>query len=136
MPTPRETATLFMQHVAKTPDGHWEWTGPYTFGNPARAGRFTGGNYSNAVARVAGWELRHGKPAEGYVQATCDHPQCVNPDHLEDGPRPVSHKVGPQTQALQDIAERLQRLEWTVDAIARAVGISFLGDDESSRTPL
>jgi hypothetical protein len=74
----------FWSKVAIDPSGCWAWNGgrtaPGLYGVTAWEGRRT------TAHRVA-FELTHGRqPPPGWVvRHRCDNPQCVRPDHLEEG---------------------------------------------------
>jgi hypothetical protein len=75
-----DTLTRFWSKVdIRGPDECWRWTGA---GAPGY-GKFKAGKKDQAAHRFS-WELAHAEeiPPGMVVRHTCDHPWCVNPDHL------------------------------------------------------
>jgi hypothetical protein len=61
--------------------GHIEWTGERAKGNGTPVMRYK--EQSCSPAAVA-FEMRHGRPPQGYVRAECGMQHCVAPDHVND----------------------------------------------------
>ncbi len=60
----------------------WWWTGALSKAH----GRFWLGPRSSIIAHRFAWATAHpGEPLPEVIRHTCDHPTCVNPDHLESG---------------------------------------------------
>ncbi len=64
-------------------DDCWIWTGATSGGG---YGRIYVNGRSRPAHRIA-WEITHGRPFPEGMDAchTCDHPSCVNPDHIFPG---------------------------------------------------
>jgi hypothetical protein len=76
--------------------GHMEWTGEHATANHTPVMRYK--DQSVSPAAIA-FEIRHGRPAQGYVKADCGRPHCVAPDHVLD-------EAGRQQARLKARAER------------------------------
>lgn len=69
----------FKARTKSAPNGCIEWVGPR---HPDGYGRFTFKRQQRLAHRAA-WQLFKGDlPADACVLHRCDHPPCVNPDHL------------------------------------------------------
>lgn len=81
---PLQPLTLHEKWAARTrpvEGGHLEWTGERIGPGKSPVMRYKGATYSpTAIA----YELRHGRPPQGYAIADCPHKQCVAPDHVDD----------------------------------------------------
>ncbi len=61
--------------------GHMEWRGERVGPAGSPVMRYKEASYSpTAIA----FEMRHGRPPQGYAIADCGLPQCVAPDHVDD----------------------------------------------------
>ncbi|MER5715774.1 hypothetical protein [Streptomyces sp. NPDC002132] len=61
--------------------GHLEWTGERAKATGTPVMRYKEVGYSPAAVA---FELRHGRPPQGYVKAECGYKHCVAPDHVHD----------------------------------------------------
>ncbi|SEC02497.1 hypothetical protein SAMN04490357_0991 [Streptomyces misionensis] len=61
--------------------GHLEWVGERATASGTPVMRYKEAYYSPAAVA---FEIKHGRPAEGYVRADCGYKQCVAPDHVND----------------------------------------------------
>lgn len=62
-------------------DGHLEWTGERAKATGTPVMRYKEVGYSPAAVA---FEMRHGRPPQGYVKADCDLKHCIAPDHVND----------------------------------------------------
>jgi hypothetical protein len=91
--------TLEQKWASKTrpvDGGHLEWTGERAKASGTPVMRYKEAGYSPAAVA---FEMRHGRPAQGYVKAECGYPHCVAPDHVND-------EAGRQQDRLMRRAER------------------------------
>lgn len=91
--------TLEQKWASKTrpvDGGHLEWTGERAKATNTPLMRYKEASYSPAAVA---FEMRHGRPAQGYVKAECGYPHCVAPDHVND-------EAGRQQERLRRRAER------------------------------
>lgn len=82
---------LFWRRTQPAGDGHLNWTGH-------RSGKGTAtlhwGKNVHSALRVA-YRIRTGHDPDGYAHATCNHPGCIAPDHVDDSaitPRRPHHR--------------------------------------------
>ncbi|RSN13779.1 hypothetical protein DMH25_08300 [Streptomyces sp. WAC 01325] len=61
--------------------GHLEWTGERVGAAGSPVLRYKDQAYSPAAIA---FEMRHGRPAQGYAIAECGRARCVAPDHVDD----------------------------------------------------
>ncbi|MEU0671319.1 hypothetical protein ABZ330_00205 [Streptomyces sp. NPDC006172] len=61
--------------------GHLEWTGERATASGTPLMRYKEAGYSPAAIA---FQIRHGRPAQGYVKAECGYKHCVAPDHVND----------------------------------------------------
>lgn len=61
--------------------GHIEWTGERVGAAGSPVMRYKDGSYSPAAIA---FEIRHGRPPQGYAIAECGHKRCIAPDHVDD----------------------------------------------------
>lgn len=76
--------TLEQKWAAKTSPvdgGHLEWTGERAKATGTPLMRYKDAGYS--PAGIA-FQMRHGRPPQGYVKAECGYKHCVAPDHVND----------------------------------------------------
>jgi hypothetical protein len=62
-------------------DGHIEWTGERVGPAGSPVMRYKDNSYSPAAIA---FEIRHGRPPQGYAIADCGHTRCIAPDHVDD----------------------------------------------------
>ncbi|WND36952.1 hypothetical protein RI578_22860 [Streptomyces sp. BB1-1-1] len=77
---PRGLAAQFTLRTREVEGGHREWSAP----TKGRAGRFRhrGRDYT---AYQAAFILRTGRNPDGPARPSCEHPQCCEPAHVDDG---------------------------------------------------
>ncbi|WP_372344650.1 hypothetical protein [Streptomyces sp. KL116D] len=78
--TARPPEDLYQQRTRPLDGGHLAWTG--TFNSVGVPVVHTAGGFLTAY-RIA-FRIGHGRDPVGQVQAGCDQPRCVHPDHVED----------------------------------------------------
>lgn len=61
--------------------GHMEWTGERIGPSKSPTMRYKDGSYSPAAIA---FEMRHGRPPQGYAIADCGRERCIAPDHVDD----------------------------------------------------
>lgn len=73
---PEAIEVTFARRTKATADGHLLWLGSNLYIT-----------YEARHLAIRRWvfKRRYGRPPVGRVMATCQVPQCVHPDHLEDG---------------------------------------------------
>jgi hypothetical protein len=79
MPAADSWEQALEDRVLATQDGHAHWTGPEDNGTPVMRWR---GRHTTAARAV--FEQHYGREAVGKVRQTCESPQCVKGEHLED----------------------------------------------------
>lgn len=62
-------------------DGHMEWTGERVGDAGSPVMRYKDGSFSPAAIA---FEMRHGRPPQGYAIADCGRKRCIAPDHVDD----------------------------------------------------
>lgn len=94
------------------PDECWEFTGSrdkHGYGQPVkRRTRFAGERTVRLKAHRVAFELHYGRPPEGDVRHSCDHPPCCNPAHLADG----THAENMREMAERGRSPRGERNAW------------------------
>lgn len=71
----------FFRYVSKS-DGCWEWIGTKAGRKPSY-GIFRIGSHRRFYAHRISWTIHHSEiPESLFVLHKCDHPICVNPNHL------------------------------------------------------
>lgn len=76
--------------------GHLSWTGEHAKATGTPVMRYKEDYYSPAAVA---FQIKHGRPSQGYVKADCGQPHCVAPDHVND-------EAGRQQARRQARAER------------------------------
>jgi hypothetical protein len=81
---------LFRKRTRPTETGgHLEWTGHR---NSSGVPAFRWAGHLVTATRIA-FIARYEREPVGYVRATCGHPGCVAPDHVEDRPMRARNKA-------------------------------------------
>lgn len=80
-PLPAGFAERFRESSEPVEGGHRQWTGEYRTSRGAGRFRHDGKMYSAAQAAFL---IRTGRAPVGSVWATCQHPHCCEPAHVDD----------------------------------------------------
>lgn len=74
----RSIEDRYEEHVVRTSDGCWGWSGALNTSGYPRSGKL----YAHRLSYL----IHHGPIPDGlYVLHSCDNPPCTNPDHLSLG---------------------------------------------------
>lgn len=114
----------FFEKIKKQKDGCWEWTGCKSFNG---YGRFQIHPKTYKAHKVSYWIFKGNVPDGKLVCHTCDHPCCVNPDHLWLGdPKDNTRDMIMKGRLIRDRAKHK-------DSASKYPGISFRKESKKWR---